>query len=183
MVIRWRYIFIAGVVAVLAYFPFIAHTRVPVLGWLDLAFHEAGHVLTMWAPQTFYILAGSLGQIVMPLLFVFYFLNRRDWAGFSVTLAWTATNLADVSVYVADAPYQDLPLLNENMIHDWAHLLGALGPLGPGHLSWAAPLSTGLYVSGAFLALTAFFVALWAAIRPESDDVDDDDVSNMDDYT
>ena len=62
----------------------------------------------------------------MPLVFMGYFLRRRDRHAATVALWWVAQNLWHISVYVADARAQELPLVGGGE-HDWAYMLGELG--------------------------------------------------------
>lgn len=91
---------------------------------VNLAIHEAGHVLFQPLGDPLVVLGGSLLQVMLPLAFVAYFLVRREPFSASVVMAWVAASLANVALYVADARAQELPLLGgENVIHDWWYLL------------------------------------------------------------
>lgn len=91
---------------------------------VNLAVHEAGHVLFQPFGDPLDVLGGSLFQVLVPLAFVAYFLVRRDPWSASVVLAWVGVSLTNVARYIADARAQDLPLLGgENVIHDWWYLL------------------------------------------------------------
>jgi hypothetical protein len=87
---------------------------VPLLGDIDLAIHEFGHMLFMpfgipFLGRTMVILGGSLTQVAFPLLFVGYFLRkgedgrRRDVFAAMVCLWWSSINLLDVAIYCADS--------------------------------------------------------------------------------
>jgi hypothetical protein len=111
--------------AVLGFFAYVRGTRVPLLSLADLGFHELGHLVMYVLPISDFLTAimGSVMQVAVPLGFAAYFgWWRRDLPSVAVCAAWAATNLHDVSVYVADAPYERLPLLGGE--HDWAYLLG-----------------------------------------------------------
>jgi hypothetical protein len=103
--------------------------RVPILSAADLGFHELGHLVCYaidtvlpW-PEALTAAAGSFAQIAVPVgLAAYFWLRRRDTAGVSVCLAWAATSAADVARYIADAPFERLPLLGGK--HDWATILG-----------------------------------------------------------
>src|SRR5437016_5104483 len=56
----WRYVFGMGVCLLLAYFPFVRHTRVPLLGLVDLGFHELGHLVTHMLPAVIMAAMGSV---------------------------------------------------------------------------------------------------------------------------
>jgi hypothetical protein len=116
----------AGGALVLGWFAFVKGVRVPILGMVDLGVHEFGHLLFSFAPQLIDVLMGNGMQSLMPLIACAYFaFGRHDWPAAGLCLAWCGTTLQDASVYIADAPYQRLPLLKENSIHDWAYVLGA----------------------------------------------------------
>jgi hypothetical protein len=91
---------------------------------VNLAIHEAGHVLFQPFGDPLVVLGGSLFQVMVPLAFVGYFLARREPYSASIVAAWVGASLANVARYIADARAQELPLLGgENVIHDWWYLL------------------------------------------------------------
>jgi hypothetical protein len=118
---------------------------IPLLSDIDLAVHEFGHMLFMpfgiqFLGNTMMILGGSLTQVVFPLLFVGYFLRKRedgrrlDVFAAMVCLWWSAINLLDVSIYCADSRAGELVLLDgltgkESDGHDWNNLLTRWGLL------------------------------------------------------
>lgn len=127
----WTYGLAGLLVAGAGWWAFLRGVRVPLLGMVDLAVHEAGHVLFVWAPRDLMLAMGNGFQVLVPLVFAGAFvLRHRDLAGGAAALAWAATALQDASVYVADAPYRRLPLLGPESSHDWWQLLGAHGWLG-----------------------------------------------------
>ena len=145
----WRYV--AGVFgcALLAYFPFVQQRRVPLLGGVDLGFHELGHMLTYVFPEIVTALMGSVFQVAIPAGLAAYFgLRRRDLLAAGLCLAWAGTSAVDVSVYIADAPFQRLPLIGGS--HDWAYLLG---PAAFGNMGGAAAIAGAVKAAGAALVL------------------------------
>jgi hypothetical protein len=119
----WRWVVGAVMCLVLGWFAFVREVRVPLLGLVDLGFHELGHLLTYWLPDVVTAMMGSAFQIAVPLGIAGYFLWRgRDTAAGAMCLAWAGSSAQDVSVYVADAPYQRLQLIGGE--HDWAFVLG-----------------------------------------------------------
>ena len=97
--------------------------RVPLLGGVDLGFHELGHMLTYAFPDLMTSMMGSITQVAVPLGLAIYFAwRRKDLLGTGICLAWAGTSAQDVSEYIADAPYEYLPLIGGQ--HDWAYILG-----------------------------------------------------------
>jgi hypothetical protein len=143
----WRYVAAAAGCLTLAWFPYVRHTRVPLLGLVDLGFHELGHLLTYWLPAIVTASMGSGTQLLVPFGLAAYFLfARRDLVGGGLCLAWAATSAYDVAVYVADAPYERLPLIGGD--HDWAFVLGELNMIDR-----AGALAAAIKVLGVLLLL------------------------------
>jgi len=91
---------------------------------LNLAVHEAGHLVFSAFGETLTILGGSLFQVIVPLTFVAYFARTKQRYAAAVTMAWVGVNLLNVARYIGDARAQELPLLGgEDSIHDWWYLL------------------------------------------------------------
>jgi hypothetical protein len=91
---------------------------------LNLAVHEAGHLVFSAFGETMTILGGSLFQVMVPAVFVGYFVRSRQRYAAAVTMAWVGVNLLNVARYIGDARAQELPLLGgEDTIHDWWFLL------------------------------------------------------------
>jgi hypothetical protein len=93
---------------------------------VDLAIHETGHLVFGPFGELIGFAGGTLMQLLMPALFVGYFLRGRDQHAASVALWWVGQNCANISVYAADARAQELPLVGGGE-HDWAYLLGRFG--------------------------------------------------------
>jgi hypothetical protein len=137
---------LAALLALLAFSAFHGEDGyIPLLGDIDLAIHEFGHMLFMpfgipFLGRTMVILGGSLTQVAFPLLFFGYFLKkredcrRRDVFAAMVCLWWSGINLLDVSIYCADSRAGELMLLDgltgkESDGHDWYNLLDGWGLL------------------------------------------------------
>jgi hypothetical protein len=95
---------------------------------LNLAIHETGHIVFLPFGEFFHLLGGTLFQIAFPLVFAAHFLRAGDRFAAYAVCWWVAQNLWNVSVYIADARAQLLPLVGGGE-HDWAYLLGTLGLL------------------------------------------------------
>ena len=100
-------------------------------GTLELAilpFHEAGHFFFgIFGNEFLTVAGGTLVQVGMPLGFALYFgLWRRDLFAASFATFWTFETLLNVAWYLADGPYQRLPLFGDATVHDWNYLLADL---------------------------------------------------------
>jgi len=98
------------------------------LDGVDLAIHETGHLVFGPFGEFIGVAGGTLGQLIMPAVFVVYFWRRGDRHAASVAIWWVGQSLWNVSVYAADARSQLLPLVGGGE-HDWAYMFGRLGLL------------------------------------------------------
>jgi hypothetical protein len=132
--------------------------RVPLLGLADLGFHELGHLVCYVLPVGDLVTAaaGSFAQVAVPVGLAAYFhLVRRDRVGTAVCMAWAATAALDVSRYIADAPFERLPLIGGD--HDWAFFFSAEGIDSMGS---AAGVARAVAALGWVLYVGSFVVAL-----------------------
>jgi hypothetical protein len=152
---------VAGVAGclVLGWFAFVRGDPVPVLHLVDLGVHELGHLLTSVLPDLITAVAGSAFQILVPVgLAVGFWLGVRERMAAGICLAWAGSSAQQVAVYVADAPYQLLPLLGGE--HDWAFILGRLGILDR-----AEAVATVVRGLGVVLLLSGMAACLWGLAR------------------
>ena len=117
--------------ALLAAWYLTAYVRRPgaylLLDHVDLAVHEAGHVVFSPLGEFAGVAGGSLLQLIVPLAFALYFLRTRQPYAAFILVFWIAQSLHNVAVYIADARAQVLPLVGgEYVIHDWAYMLSRL---------------------------------------------------------
>jgi hypothetical protein len=109
-----------------AYDPFQWH----LIDGVNLVIHEAGHLVFRPFGEFMMIAGGSLFQVLMPALFVGYFLYSTKFYSAALVLFWVGENILNVSVYAGDSLALQLPLLGgEDTIHDWNYLLSALNLL------------------------------------------------------
>jgi len=168
---------LAGLLAWLAWGAFRDELGyVPLLGDIDLAIHEFGHMLFMpfgipFLGHTMVILGGSLTQVAFPLLFVGYFLrkredgSRRDVFAAMVCLWWSSINLLDVAIYCADSRAGELMLLDgltgkESDGHDWNNLL-----TGWGLLEQDTVIARWMRAIAALVCIASLAVAVWSALQ------------------
>jgi hypothetical protein len=169
-----------GLAALLAWLGWVAFRDdlgyIPLLGDIDLAIHEFGHMLFMpfgipILGRTMMILGGSLTQVAFPLLFVGYFLrrredgSRRDVFAAMVCLWWSAINLLDVAIYCADSRAGELVLLDgltgkESDGHDWYNLLS-----GWGLLEHDTAIARWMRAIAFIACVASLAVATWAALQ------------------
>ncbi len=96
----------------------------------DLVIHEGGHFFFMLFGKFIYTAGGTLMQIILPSIIAWYFFRNLYRTGVQISLLWLGQNLINISVYVADARAQKLPLLGGHKVyHDWHYLLGQMGLL------------------------------------------------------
>ena len=82
-----------------------------IFGGLNLAIHEAGHLLFMWSRSDFLTVAGgTILQCLCPVFAGFMFYRQKDFFAITVALFWLGTNFTHIAPYAADARAQLLPL-------------------------------------------------------------------------
>ena len=118
---------------------------------VNLAVHEAGHILFGLFGDIPGVLGGSLFQIIIPAVFAGYFFRSGQRFSGAMTMVWVAQSMVNVSIYIKDARAQQLSLLGgENSIHDWWYIL----------INWDL-LQSDLRIGGfvQFLAAMVFLIA------------------------
>lgn len=126
-----------------------------IFGAINLGIHEAGHII--WSPfgEFMMFLGGSLTQCLAPIAAMVVFYRQRDYFGIAFSFGWLSTNLYNVSVYIADARAQAIPLVSPfgtDPQHDWGYLLGRMGLLESDRLL------AGFTNALAFLSMLTFMV-------------------------
>ena len=101
---------------------------------VDLPIHEFGHLLFRPFGQFLMVAGGSLFQVIMPAIFVGYFILQRSFYSAAIVLFWVGQSILNVWVYAADAVVMKLVLTSgftgsEGSFHDWNYLLTATGLL------------------------------------------------------
>jgi hypothetical protein len=179
---RYARLALAALLAWLAFGAFRdEYGTVPLVGDIDLAIHEFGHMLFMpfgiqFLGSTMMILGGSLTQVVFPLLFVGYFLRkrdegrRRDMFAAMVCLWWSGINLLDVAIYCADSRAGELTLLDgltgkESDGHDWNNLLTRWGLLE--HDTMIARYMRAI---AGLVCIASIIVAFWSALQRQREE-------------
>ncbi len=136
--------------------------------FVDLAFHEAGHVIFGVFGQFLGALGGSLNQVLIPAVCTGYFLWHRQPAAAAVALFWVGENVVDVAIYAADGRDMKLPLLAEGLTHDWNWILSELSLRDHAEAVGRVIFTLGALVLLAALTLLALDL-LRVAAAPETD--------------
>lgn len=105
------------------------------LDLVDLPIHEAGHLFFRPFGQFMMVAGGSLFQVIVPLVFVGYFIWHEKFYSASLVLFWVGQSLLNVYVYANDAVVMQIVLLggltgSEGSFHDWNYLLSETGLIG-----------------------------------------------------
>jgi hypothetical protein len=109
-----------------AYDPYQWH----LIDGVNLVIHEAGHLFFSPFGEFMMIAGGSLFQVIMPALFVGYFLYHRKYYSAALVFFWVGESILNVSVYAGDSVALQLPLLGgQDSVHDWNYLLSSLNLL------------------------------------------------------
>ena len=100
------------------------------LDLVDLPIHETGHLLFRPFGEFMMIAGGSLFQVMMPVVFVGYFVWYERYYSAAIVLFWVGQSVLNVFVYAADAVVMQIVLLggltgSEGSFHDWNYLLTA----------------------------------------------------------
>jgi hypothetical protein len=100
------------------------------IDYINLLIHEGGHGIFKFFGKFIYTLGGTLMQIIIPGMFVVFYMIKKKKIMSQLFLIWLGQNLINISVYAADARAKKLPLLGGNKVyHDWNWLLTQTGLL------------------------------------------------------
>ncbi len=93
---------------------------------INLLIHEAGHFFFSMLGRTLYLMGGSILQVLLPAGIAFWvWWNRPEHAAWPIF--WTGWNLCNVAIYIGDAPFRKLHLINPALTHDWHAIMNRLG--------------------------------------------------------
>lgn len=103
---------------------------IPILDHVNLLIHEGGHGVFSVFGKFIHALGGTLMQIIIPSMFIAFYLWKKKRVSLQIALIYLAQNLLNISVYVSDARAHKLPLLGGNKVyHDWTYILTELNLL------------------------------------------------------
>jgi len=165
-------LFCAGLASI--YFLWIAYDPMQgsFLDLVDLPIHETGHLLFRPLGEFMSIAGGSLFQVIMPAVFVGYFIWQQKYYAASIVLFWVGQSILNVYVYAADAVVMQLVLTSgftgsEGSFHDWNYLLTATGFIG------STKMVAGIIRAiGTLTIITAAVGSIYYSFVPEPIDVD-----------
>src|SRR5688572_15920172 len=95
------------VFAIIASVYFLSVAYAPLNGSLldivDLPIHESGHLLFRLFGEFMSIAGGSLFQVIVPAVFVGYFVWHEKYYSAAIVLFWVGQSILNVFVYANDA--------------------------------------------------------------------------------
>ena len=125
----------AGVLTI--YFLWIAYDPMQgsFLDLVDLPIHETGHLVFRPFGEFLSVAGGSLFQVILPAVFVGYFVWHLKYYSAAIVLFWVGQSILNVYVYAADAVVMQIVLTSgltgsEGSFHDWNYLLTETGLIG-----------------------------------------------------
>ena len=122
------------------------------LDFVNLAFHEAGHVFLGFFGRFISMLGGTIFQLLVPAVCLVHLMRRGANLGWQLCLFWLGQSLLNVSIYAGDAVKQVLPLVGGGE-HDWNYLLTELGLLA--HTEGVARL---IFLAGSAVIFYSFYL-------------------------
>lgn len=143
------------------------------LDLVDLPIHETGHLIFRLLGEFMGIAGGSLFQLILPAVFVGYFVRRLQYYSAAIVLFWLGQSILNVWVYAADAVVMQLVLTSgftgsEGSFHDWNYLLTKTGLIG------STKIVAGLIrMTGTVVIMIATFVSIYHSLYPTTAPVEE----------
>lgn len=140
------------------------------LDMVDLPVHEAGHLLFRIFGEFMMIAGGSLFQVIVPAIFVGYFVWHFKYYSAAIVLFWLGQSIINVYIYAADAQVMQLVLISgltgsEGSFHDWNYMLSSLGLLGS-----TKTVAGIIRVIGSVTIITAVVLSIYYSFVPTAED-------------
>ena len=166
--VAWIYLLPALLLLVWTFRLAAAERPYAFIDFVNLAFHESGHLVFSPFGRTLHILGGTLLQLIIPGFLVGYFLNKRRRFSAAVCAWWFGENFINISVYMADARDLKLDLVGGGD-HDWNNLFYQFGLLGEGSVATVSSLThhTGVLI----MLATTVWIACFALPRHVREDL------------
>lgn len=136
------------------------------LDMVDLPIHETGHLVFRPFGEFIGIAGGSLFQVVVPCVFVGYFLWRHEYYSAAIVLFWVGQSIFNVWIYASDAVVMRLVLTGgltgaEGGFHDWNYLLTQSGLLAS-----TSTVAGIIRVVGTFVIVGAAVSSIYFSLTP-----------------
>jgi len=98
------------------------------LDYVNLPFHEFGHIFFRIFGDTLGIWGGTIMQLLIPFGILMSFCWKKETVGTAFSAFWFGENFLNISVYIADARKMELPLVGSGD-HDWNIILSEVSML------------------------------------------------------
>jgi hypothetical protein len=139
------------------------------LDLVDLPVHETGHLLFRPFGEFMMVAGGSLFQIIVPAVFVGYFIRHEKYYSAGIVLFWVGQSLLNVFVYANDAVVMQLVLTSgftgsEGSFHDWNYLL-----TGTGLINSTRTVANIIRFLGTLTIIAAGICAVYYSIFPQAE--------------
>jgi len=141
------------------------------LDLVDLPIHETGHLVFRLFGEFMSIAGGSLFQVIVPAVFVGYFVRYEKYYSAGIVLFWVGQSILNVFVYANDAVVMQLVLTSgmtgsEGSFHDWNYLLTQTGLIRS-----TGVVAAMIRLCGTLTIITAMAVSVYYSIfsQPETD--------------
>lgn len=133
---------------------------------VDLPVHETGHLFFRPFGEFMMVAGGSLFQVIVPAIFVGYFVWQKSYYSAAIVLFWVGQSVLNVFVYAADATVMQLVLTSgftgsEGSFHDWNYLLTSTGLL-----SSTKTVAGIIRIAGTFIIIAAGALSVLFALDP-----------------
>jgi hypothetical protein len=130
----WKPVSKAGlivfVVAALVFWiiAFVDDDNFLILDYVNLPFHEFGHVFFEFFGWGIGFWGGTIMQLAIPFGIAIYFCLKGESTAFAFSAFWFGENFLNIATYIADARRMRLPLVGGG-IHDWNTILSNMDML------------------------------------------------------
>lgn len=139
------------------------------LDLVDLPIHETGHLLFRPFGEFMMIAGGSLFQVIMPAVFIGYFVWYEKYYSAAIVLFWVGQSILNVFVYAADAIVMQLVLTSgltgsEGSFHDWNYLLTETGLINS-----TKAVAKVIRILGTLTIIAAGITSVYYSIYPQNE--------------
>lgn len=133
---------------------------------VDLPIHETGHLLFRMFGEFMMVAGGSLFQVILPAVFVGYFVWHKKYYSAGIVLFWVGQSIINVFIYASDAVVMQLVLTSgttgsEGGFHDWNYLLTKTGLIGS-----TKTVAALIRMAGSLTIVAAIVVSVYYSLFP-----------------